>query len=57
MGEQLVMEETATTASFVITVGLLFWIKQEAARRSTNASALLREILESARSERESAVA
>jgi plasmid stability protein len=42
------MEDTPTTASYVLTVGLVFALKQEAARRGVSLSELVRDLLTAA---------
>jgi predicted DNA binding CopG/RHH family protein len=42
------MEKTSTSATFVITVGLLFALKREAAKRGVSVSELVRELLNAA---------
>lgn len=50
------IEQTATTQSFVITVGLLFALRQEASKRGVSVSELVRDLL-SAALEREAVAA
>lgn len=42
------IEQTPTSATFVITVGLLFALKQEAAKRGISVSELVRDLLNAA---------
>ena len=48
------IEQTPTSVTFVLTVGLLFALRREAARRGTSVSELVRELLGSAIAEVES---
>lgn len=45
------MEDTPTTASYVLTVGLVFALKQEAAARGLSMSELVRDLLTAALAE------
>lgn len=42
------IEETPTSATFVLTVGLIFTLKQEAAKRKVSVSELVRDLLKDA---------
>jgi len=46
------MEDTPTTASYVLTVGLVFALRQEAARRGVSLSELVRDLLTAALAEK-----
>jgi len=48
-----VSRRTFPTAAFTLTVSLITWISQEAARRGVSKSVVVREILEAARVESE----
>lgn len=46
MGDQI--EQTPTSATYVLTAGLVFALKQEAGRRGISVSELVRELLSAA---------
>ena len=48
-----VHRRTFPTAAFTLTVELIAWLEAEATRRAVSKSVLVREILESAKSEQE----
>ena len=48
-----VLRATAPTASFTLTVSLIAWIEAESKRRGVKKSVVVREILESARTQAE----
>lgn len=50
-----VTRETLPTASFSLTVSLIAWIAAEAERRGVAKSVVVREVLEAAREEQETA--
>lgn len=47
------ISDPSSTAAFSLTVSLVIWIEQEAARRGIKKAAFVREILEAARKEQE----
>lgn len=54
MADERVTRRTFPTAAFTLTVSLIAWIEQEAARRGVSKSVVVREVLDRARMQSES---